>query len=145
MDLVDLLMPPENYLWVQRIKGIQTTNGLRAREINRQRKSHTPRTEDIRNTREFLEVFCCQEVEIRIDVVDVASVDANGCEQPGILASPCEVLTHMTILEEDGWTSVPAFDRATEIVPFVNPADWCGRFTPLILNWLFACYFLQQV
>src|SRR5215469_3570925 len=51
----------------------------------------------------------------------------------------------MSILEEDRWTSVAALDRAVQIVPFVNPADWCGRFTPLIPDWLFACYFLKQV
>ncbi len=67
--------------------------------------------------------FGAQDSRIGIDVVDGASVDADGGQQPGVFAYAGEIRANLAAVEEDGTPGVATFDRAFEVVPLTYPAN----------------------
>src|SRR6185312_15142921 len=68
-----------------------------------------------------------QNFGIGIDVVDGASIDADGRKQSRILAGTRQVGADVATIEKDGAARVSPLNAAVEIVPLAGPADGGGR------------------
>ena len=126
VDLIDLLLPPGGDARIDGIEGWEAADDLRAGEIDGERHAHSPRAECVCDAREFMQHRRIERVQIGVDVVDGASVETDRREQAAILRYASEVLPDVTVGEEDGAPCVAAFDGSIEVIPLVDPANWCG-------------------
>src|ERR1700753_1085632 len=99
------------------------TDGLWTGEIDGESELHTPGPEDIRDTRELVEVLRSEQIQVCIHIVHVAAIDPDGPQQARVLTGAGQVLTDMPAVEADRPASIPALDAAIEVVPLVSPAD----------------------
>src|SRR6185437_5595280 len=88
--------------------------------------AHAPGTKCIGNARDAADQLRREDTRVGIDIVHRASVDADGGEQPAVVADPAEVVAHGPVLEEDGEAAVAALDAAVQVVPLIDPADRRG-------------------
>src|SRR5262249_43940368 len=108
---------------VKRVEGVESTNLLRAAEIDRDKKPHAPGAECFGDSNKLRQKAGCNYTRISIDVVDRARVDPHRCHQARIIAHPSEIRGDIPLFEEYRWSGVAALDRAVQIIPFINHSD----------------------
>src|SRR5664279_31359 len=127
VDLVELLFPPCNNLWIERIEGVQSTRVLWHAEVHRYPQLHAVRSKHISNACELWNEIRVENVEVGVHVTDVASVDTDRRQQSRVLSRTGQVRPHAAVVEEDRTSRVAPLDRAIEVVPLVDPAYRCRR------------------
>ena len=121
------LLPPRGNVRIERIKSLQAADGHGAAHVHRHRQPHSPWAKSIGNAHQLRKKFGTENVRIGVDVVDRASIDADGREQPGIFADAGEIGGDLSIIEKNRASGVTALDRAIEVVPLADPTDGRGR------------------
>src|SRR5215469_3575211 len=121
VNFVELLPPPLIYLGIERIERFQPTYLLRHTDVHCNTELHAISAKHIGNPRQLWDEVRIEDVKIRIYVIDVASIDADGCQRSRILRGARQIGTHVTIVEENRPPGVAALNRAIQIVPLVHP------------------------
>ena len=86
VDRVRLFAPPFRNARIEGIKCIEIAQRFGAAQIDRQRKPHAPGTKRFGDAADLRKEAVIENVRVGVDVVDGAAVDANRCQQTGILA-----------------------------------------------------------
>src|SRR5262249_31978874 len=131
-DLIRFRLPPRGNSRVDRVERIDSADRSWAAQIDRQRKVYPPRSELICNARDLREKVALQDTRIGIDVVYVAAVDSDRCQQPCVLRGARQIIANSAAVKIDRRPCVPALDAAVQIVPLVHPANLRGRILLLI-------------
>ena len=126
VDLVDFLLPPGDDNGIERVESVEAADRLWTGEIDGEREFDAPWPKSVGDAGKLAEMFGGQEVEVRINIVDVATVDADGGEQACVVARAGEVGADVALVEEDGSAGIATLDGAIEVVPLVHPSDGCG-------------------
>src|SRR5690242_7977365 len=85
-------------------------------------------------------------MRIGVDVINRATIDADGGKQARVLGSASEIGADRATFEKDRRPAVSPLDPAIEIVPLINPANGSARLVRFfeVFNVLGQCDLLQQ-
>src|SRR5579863_7584831 len=123
IDLVDLGLPPGGYERIERIERIEAADHFRTAQVHRDRELDAPRTEGIGNSSNLRDEGVVENLRSCVDVVDRASIDADGSEQSRVRTGTSQVVANFALGEEDRASAVAALDASVEVVPLIDPAD----------------------
>ena len=108
------------------IKGLEAADLLRAGNVDTDGEPHAPGAHGIGDPRQAFDHAWLQERRRVVDIIDIASVDPDRCEQARVGGGFAQIIANFSALEEDRPAIVAASDAAVGVIPFLYPADGHG-------------------
>ena len=127
--LCDLLLPPCDDLFIQRIAVVQTADFNRRSEVQAQIQADSVCRKDLRHCCHLVKITIGNEVRritLYVDVVDDNGVDANARDKARIIPGSF-IHKDRAVPEEEGISGISALNVVGHIVPVIQHAERIGR------------------
>src|SRR5262249_45331839 len=102
IDFVYFGFPPCDHCGIERIERFQSAHRLRTSEIDREGDAHAPGTKLGGDARDLGQKIGSDHARISVDIVDGASVDAQGSEHSGVVADAGQVGAGVLVVPKYG-------------------------------------------